>query len=150
QLAFACHLPRDVRDVARRDVVGRRVDEIARQPRALREDLAATNALRHLARLTSRAGDDAQRLDRLVALLPLVALEHVRSQDRAPDGGVRALARREPIAERIERDRARAKIARAAKTGRGRATHHLGPAVLAAAETRDDNSRGARSVRDVH
>src|SRR4030095_8684186 len=58
-------------------VVGRRVDEVAREPRGLGEDLAAPWALGRLAPVATVGLGQPQRLHVLVGLLALVAVEGV-------------------------------------------------------------------------
>src|SRR5439155_25964120 len=103
---------RDLGEVGRVHVVGGRIDEFAREPGGLGEDLATPGALRRLAALAAVGLHELQRVDLLLALLALVAIERVGAEDGALDDGVGALPRGEAVAEDLDGDGSRAEVAR--------------------------------------
>src|SRR4029077_2376412 len=107
-------------------IVGGRVDQVARERRGLREALPSPHAVLGLARATRVGLDEAELADDPLGFLALVAVEVVRAENRALHDGLRALARGEPIAEELRGPRARAEIAGPAHRRRRRPAQNLG------------------------
>ena len=141
---------RGLGQVRRVDVVGRRVDEVAREPRGEREDLAGARALTDLARGAAVGREHDQLGHRLVVLLPLVAVERVGAEDGALHGGVGALARRQAVAQDVDRHAARAEVAGAPHAGRRGAADGLRGQLARLPEPDHDDARRAQSAGGVH
>ena len=139
--------PGQVRGV---DVVGRRVDEVAREPRRQREHLAAAGAVAGLAAVAAVGLGELQRLDQLVVLLALVAVERVGAKDRALDDRLGALAHRQPVAENLDGHRAGAEITGPAQAGGRRPAQRLGRRLGALAETDHHHAARRQPAVGVH
>src|SRR5438477_488557 len=81
------------REIGRIQLVGGRVDQVARERGRQREALAAPHAVAGFARAARVGLGDAKLVDGLVRLLALVAVEVVGAEDGALDDGLRPLPR---------------------------------------------------------
>ena len=88
--------------------------------------------------------DDRERADRALGLLAPVALEAVRAEQRALDEGLRALARGQPVAQDLGRERARPEVAGAPRARGRRPAQHLGGRLRARAEPGDHDAAAVR------
>ena len=121
-------------------IVGRRVDEVARERRGQREGLATARAVGRLARAPRVGLDDAELGDGLVHLLALVAVEVVRAEDRAFHHRLGAQSRRQPVPQHLGGHGAGAEVARPPHGRRGRSAQRLRGGLGARAEPGDDDA----------
>ena len=131
-------------------IVGRGVDQVARERRRQREALAPARPVAGFAGSAGVRLDDAQLADRPLRLLLLVAVEVVGAEDRALDDRLGPLARGHSIAEHLGSDCPSAEIPRPAHSGRRRPAQHFRGRLGAGTEPGDDDPPviGVR-VRDL-
>ena len=150
ELARLGDLGGDLGEIRRVHVIGRAVDEIAREAGRLREHLARARAVRRLAPPAPVGLDEPQRLHPLVGLLALVAIERVGAEQRALRRRVGAGLHGQPVAQHLDGGGFRAEVARAPQSRRRRAPDGLEGQLDALAETDDHHPARGNAAAGVH